>query len=205
MSIRSVKAVCLAVASLTALHGCSLLHKTPQVQDAQGAAQPLPAEFSKAFSEGLELLKDGEYEAAEVHWTGLTEQYPQFPGNWLNLAIAQYRLEKYEPSLSSTEKAQAIDAGFCPAHKIRALDERELGKFREAETSYQAAIACNPSDMDAHYNLGVLYDLYLHDLGKAVQEYQTVQAANAQPDETLAMWITDLERRNAEQVAGEGS
>lgn len=205
MSIRSVKPALALMLAVTLLSGCSLFKPAPKVVDTDPALQPLPPELTDAYNDGLELLRDGEFEAAETHWQGLTEQYAQYPGNWLNLAIAQYRLEKFDDSLASVDKAQAINADFCPAHKVRALDERELGKFHDAEKSYLAAINCDPADADVRYNLGILYDLYLHDLPKAVEQYTQVQAMNKEPDETLTMWITDLQRRNSEQVAGDGS
>ncbi|WP_430462581.1 tetratricopeptide repeat protein [Thalassolituus sp. LLYu03] len=195
----------LAVFCLSLLSGCSLFQPKPEIVDTDPAKMPLPPELIEAYNEGLALLKDGEYDAAELHWTGLTEQYAQYPGNWLNLAVAQYRLEKFSESLSSVGKAQEINPEFCPAYSVRGLDERELGQFKEAEKSYLSAIQCNPADVNARYNLGILYDLYLHDLPKALEQYAQVQTMNAAPDETIAMWITDLERRNAEQVAGDGS
>jgi tetratricopeptide (TPR) repeat protein len=45
---------------------------------------------------------------------------------------------------------------YCPVHRVRALPQRELGLFAEAEQSYKGAIACIPTDAESYYNLGIL-------------------------------------------------
>lgn len=190
----------------TLMSGCSVFKPAPEIVDTDPSKQPLPPELISGYNEGLELLEDQEYDAALTHWKALSETYAQYPGVLVNLAISQYRLEQFEHGLESVTAAQAINTEFCPSHKVRALIERELGQFREAEKSYLSAIQCEPDNLDVKYNLGILYDLYLHDLPKALEQYALVQKGTTETDEKLAMWITDLERRaGAEQVAGDGS
>ncbi|MEQ3634048.1 tetratricopeptide repeat protein [Thalassolituus sp.] len=91
---------------------------------------------------------------------------------------------------------------YCPVHRVRALPQRELGLFAEAEQSYKAAIACNPTDAEAHYNLGILYDLYRNDLVSALAEYKQAKALLGD-DKNLDIWITDLERRSGTEAVKE--
>ena len=209
MSIRfadSLRAYVVLLVFSMLMSGCSLFKPAPEIVDSDPGKQPLPAELVSAYNDGLSLLEDGEYLAAETHWQALAEQYGMFPGVMLNYALSLYRLEKYEDALTQVSAAQVVNAEFCPAFSVRALIERELGQFREAESSYLSAISCNPQNADARYNLGILYDLYLHDLPKALEQYTQVQSMQSESDERLSIWITDLERRaSAEQVAGEGS
>ncbi len=204
MLIRFVSLLLLVLLQ-TGLQGCSLLGAKPEVVDSVPQEKPLPPELIEAYNAGLELLQDEEFDAALVHWQALAEKYAEFPGCWTNLALAQYRLEQFDASLESLNKAVALKQEYCPAYKVLGLVQRELGQFSAAENSYQTALQCDPADVQVHYNLGILYDLYLHDLVKALQQYQLAQGMMTEPDETLAIWIADLERRSTEQVAGEGS
>jgi tetratricopeptide (TPR) repeat protein len=104
-------------------------------------------------------------------------------------------MHEYQASLNSVTSAQALQPDFCPAFKLKGLVQRELGDFSGAETSYLAAMACAPQDADIPYNLGILYDLYIGDLEKALAQYQRSRTLRGQDDAMLAIWIPDLQRR----------
>ncbi len=52
------------------------------------------------------------------------------------------------------------------------IAERKLGKFAEAEAAYQRTIAIEPNYAPAYLNLGVLYDLYLAEPQKALEQFE---------------------------------
>ena len=197
------------------LSACSVFQSAPEVVDTGPVEQPLPPPLLESYSEGLAMLQqleevDDEQERLQQqqnvlqYWQDLSSQYPQYPGIWTNLALNQYQLNSYEESLASLNKAQQINAEFCPAFKLKGMVQRELGQFNDAESSYLAAANCAPQDANIPYNLGILYDLYLGDLDKALVQYQKAQAMLSEPDETLAVWIPDLQRRTGADKADEG-
>lgn len=201
------------------LTGCSLFQPKPEIIDQGPAEKPLPEPLVERYNEGLELLQQAaaeedsgeqqqQHQAAADFWQALSQQYPQYPGVWSNLALSHYRLGNYDASLESLVRAHDIDAEYCPAFKLKALVQRQLGKFSDAESSYLAAAECAPEDADIPYNLGILYDLYLNDLEKALVQYRKAQSLISGEDAMLAIWIPDLERRcsvaaDNQQVAGE--
>jgi len=86
---------------------------------------------------------------------------------------------------------------------------REDGKFEAAEAAYRRALETDPDHALAHYNLGVLLDIYLRRTAEALEHYEAYQASLAQPDETVGRWIIDLRRRagngtGARVAQGEG-
>ena len=221
--------------SVLLLSACSFLQPAPEIVDDGPKEKPLPPQLVEGYNSGLELLQEMDAQLAEAaesesseekdsdnseslkeavekanqHWQVLAEQYAEYPGVWTNLALTQYRLEQYEQSLTSLTTSLEINPGFCASFKLKGMVERELGKFQDAENSYLAALKCDPNDADVAYNLGILYDLYLHDLEKALAQYEKAQSLLAEPDATLAVWIPDLQRRTTaakaddKQVAGE--
>lgn len=85
--------------------------------------------------------------------------------------------------------------GLAAAHNNLGVIYRRTGRFSEAEQQYKAALADKRDSRDAHLNLGILYDIYLQQPAAALEHYQRYQELSGEPDEEVALWITDLERR----------
>ena len=68
--------------------------------------------------------------------------------------------------------------------------------FLEAEAAYLKAVTAEPQYALAHYNLGVLYELYLQRLDDALRHFERYQALYGE-DPQVEKWITDLKRRVA--------
>jgi len=73
---------------------------------------------------------------------------------------------------------------------------RRNGKFLEAEAAYLMAVTVSPEYALAHYNLGVLNELYLQRLDIALQNFEAYQV-RAGEEKQVAKWIEDLRRRVA--------
>ena len=52
-----------------------------------------------------------------------------------------------------------------------ALDERSVVR-RAAEVEHERAVALKPQSAEAHYNLGVFYELHRKDMGRALAQYR---------------------------------
>ena len=72
---------------------------------------------------------------------------------------------------------------------------RSQGKFSEAKQAYQKALRIDPQYSKAHYNLGVLAELYLQDLSLALTHFQLYQSLQREPERMVGNWIKDLNRR----------
>jgi tetratricopeptide (TPR) repeat protein len=73
---------------------------------------------------------------------------------------------------------------------------RRNGKFIEAEAAYLKAVTASPDYALAHYNLGVLNELYLQRLDYALENFEQYQILVGN-DKQVEKWIIDLRRRVA--------
>ena len=100
-------------------------------------------------------------------------------------------LERAEASIKS---ALELSPRHPAAHNELGIVYRRTGRFEEARESYQRALAVYPEFHFARRNLGILCDVYLADVSCALEHYRLYRQMMP-GDETVAMWITDLQNR----------
>jgi tetratricopeptide (TPR) repeat protein len=127
------------------------------------------------FIDGLALLQDGNYEAAETRFRKSLELIPDRASTLTNLTAAQIKLEKYAEAEVSARKAIAIDGANSEAWLNLGLIEVETNHAEQALECLDKAIQLKPEYAEAWYNKGlVLGNLQRHDealacYGQAVQ------------------------------------
>lgn len=197
----------LLVATFALLSACvSVDEKTGQSAGAASAAVSTPNPYlqqeervPQAAREKMEkarvLHQSGDQTAAAKMLRSITEEWPELSGPWLNLGILQAQLDDSAAAEASFRSAiDANDNNVFAWNQLAAL-LREDGQFAEAQAHYRAALDRWPDYGDAHRNLGILLDLYLHQPEEALMHYRKAQALEEEPDRQLTGWIVDLERR----------
>lgn len=171
--------------------------KTPEVA-APVVLQPapvIPAEAQSLFDEALRALQAGQSEQASLALQEISTKYPTYASPLINLGLLEQKANRHESAIAYFKRALERDARSVQARVGMGLSYRHLGKFKDAEAAYHAAIAADASYAPAHLNLGILHDLYLQQAAPALQEYETYQSLLATPDTKVAMWIKDLRGR----------
>ena len=95
---------------------------------------------------------------------------------------------------AAIDAALALDAFHAAALNQQGMLFRRNGKFFEAEAAYLKAVTASPDYALAHYNLGVLNELYLQRLDVALQHFEAYQELVGS-DKQVEKWIADLTRR----------
>ena len=138
----------------------------------------------------------GDFLDAELRFKEFLLQYPTYPGAHVNLAIIHVNNGDDAAAAQSIDAALAIDPEYAPALNQKGMLLRRNGNFSEAEAAYLKAVTSNPDYALAHYNLGVLNELYLQRLDVALQHFELYQALVGD-DRRVEKWIADLRRRVA--------
>jgi tetratricopeptide (TPR) repeat protein len=154
----------------------------------------VPDRAAQQYAQAVQLMKSGRATDAELEFKQLSLAYPELAGPQINLGLL-YLQESRFPEAEAAFKG-ALERN--PANPIAAdelgIAERKLGKFTAAEAAYQQAISAEPNYAAAHLNLGVLYDLYLAEPQKALDQFE-LYISIAGESKQVAGWVAELRKR----------
>jgi tetratricopeptide (TPR) repeat protein len=157
-------------------------------------ATPIPERATQQYAQALQLMKSGRNTDAELELKELVIGYPQLTGPQLNLGLLYMRDSRLPEAEAAFKAALELKPNNAVAGNELGIVERRLGKFAEAEAAYQRTIAAEPNYAPAHLNLGVLYDLYLAQPQKALEEFERyIEIAGE--NKQVAGWVVELRKR----------
>jgi len=156
----------------------------------------IPAQAQTLYEQAVAVMASGDFLDAELRLKEFLLQYPAYPGAHVNLAIIHGQNGNDEAAQASIDAALALDPDHAPALNQQGMLLRRNGKFIEAEAAYLKAVTASPNYALAHYNLGVLNELYLQRLDVALQHFEIYQELVG-GDKQVEKWISDLTRRVA--------
>lgn len=163
----------------------------------------VPDAARQVFSQAVDAIKNEQWQTAEVLLQQLTAEQPTLSGPFVNLGIVYHKTNRPEQAEQAFNQAITVNSLNLEAYNQLALLKREQGDFKAAEQNYLAALQVWPKHAMSHRNLGILYDLYMGQWAKALQQFQIYQYLAGGDDKLMAGWIIDLRRRvDAQLQAG---
>jgi len=197
----------LMAATIVAVAGCASSGpkttadgQSGPVAAAQGGTEQLlpeiPPQALTMFEQAISIMAAGDFVDAELRLKEFLLQYPGYPGAHVNLAIIHSQNGNDQAAQDSVDRALALNPAHPAALNQQGMLLRRNGKFLEAEAAYLKAVTSSPDYALAHYNLGVLNELYLQRLDVALQHFEDYQRIVGN-DKQVEKWITDLTRRVA--------
>jgi tetratricopeptide (TPR) repeat protein len=171
-------------------------HRGGDAVEGEQAELAIPPQVWTLYEQAASAMAAGDYVDAELRFKEFVLHYPEYPGAHVNLAIIHANNENNAAARSSLDAALALNPDHPEALNQLGMLLRRNGKFLEAEAAYLKAITVSPEYALAHYNLGVLNELYLQRLDVALENFETYQTLVGE-DEQVGKWIADLRRRVA--------
>ncbi|HEX7719930.1 MAG TPA: tetratricopeptide repeat protein [Woeseiaceae bacterium] len=180
------------------LAGCAS-GTAPRNSGVEAAATPdaqrsIPQRAQTLYEQAVAAMAAGNALDAELRFKEFLLNYPDFPGAWVNLAIIAAGQGDDAAAASHIESALQIDPSNAAALNQLGMLKRRQGFFPEAEAAYMKAVTAQPEYALAHYNLGVLNELYLQQLDTALQHFELYLELGGS-DEQVEKWVVDLKRR----------
>ena len=156
----------------------------------------IPAQAQTMFEQAAAVMATGDFVEAELRFKEFLLRYPAYPGAHVNLAIIHRENGNDKAAQASIDAALALNSEHPAALNQQGLLFRKNGNFFAAEAAYLKAVTSSPDYALAHYNLGVLNELYLQRLDAALQHFEYYQGLVGS-DKQVEKWIADLKRRVA--------
>jgi Flp pilus assembly protein TadD len=200
---RSPAPVAAASAPKTLVGTAGATSGTPAAPAAPAAPAPDPA-VVQVFASGVAALQAGRMEEAQRHFVALTRSNPELAGPHANLGIVYRRAGKLDDAAAELQLAVQDNSQQAVYWNQLGIVYRLQGHFTKARSAYEKAIAIDPNYSTPKLNLGVLFDLYLWDGPRALEQYQQYLALTPGGDEKVSKWIADLKNRTRGQSAKGG-
>ena len=148
-----------------------------------------------AFNKAVNAMKNGRDDAAIKQFQAITQTHPNLASAFVNIGLIHLKYKRYEKAEKSLLQATTIQPADPVGQTHLGLVYRHLGKFTEAQQAYEQALKSDPRYSYAHLNAGILNDIYLNNLARALNHYQQYQALTNNADKKVDKWIIDLQRR----------
>lgn len=186
------------------INGCAAPEKQkpePAATDKSAASLPvvadvkIPPNARQQYDEAIAAMRSGNIPQAKNILSNLTKSFPEIAGPYVNLGIIHFRADEIDQAEEAFNQALKVNPQSAVSLNHLGIIYRGRGKFDEARANYEKALTLDPNYAYAHLNYGILLDLYLGELDKALDHYQTFQKLAPQEDKEVEKWIVDLERR----------
>ncbi len=156
-----------------------------QVDDAQGEELLL-------YRKAITLLNDNQLPEAEHSFLEMTKLRPELAGPWANLALINIKRNNIDKADEFVKIALSKNSSMPQALNLSGYIESQKGQINKAKELYQQAILQKSDYALAHYNLALLYDIYLQDIANAVKHYEVYLSLIKYEDEKTKNWVAEL-------------
>lgn len=167
----------------------------PQLAAVSDELKSLAAPVLKDYQRAVVLMKANQLDEAFNLFEEIQIKAPQLAGPLLNQALIHIQRQQYKEADILLQKAIALNTKNPFTYNVQGFVSRQLGQFKKAREAYEQALRLSPNYAKAHFNFGVLAELYLQDLPLALAHYEAYQNTQKEADATVAKWVIDLQQR----------
>lgn len=146
------------------------------------------------FERSVVMLNNKEYDKAIKVLKSVIDREKRAPAPYVNLGMAYVKKGDNKQAEEYFHKALELELGHPEANNELGQLYRKSGRFREARKAYRNVLADNPDYLPAIRNLGILCEIYMHDLKCALQQFEELLSYTPD-DEQVQIWVTDLKQR----------
>lgn len=164
---------------------------TPKKTIESGTISTSQSEVIK-YKKAITYIFNNELDKAQPVLTEFTEQRPELAGPWANLGLIKLKQNDYTAAENYIKTALEKNSEMPQALNLMGTIRVHQGKILEAEQLYKKSLAIKPDYPLAHYNLALLYDVYLQNIPAAIEHYQAYLKLTNNEDKGTRDWLEQL-------------
>jgi tetratricopeptide (TPR) repeat protein len=149
------------------------------------------AEFSR-YKQAIYYISNNDMDKAQTILLEFTQQRPELAGPWTNLGLIKLKQNDFDTAEKFISIALEKNPELAQALNLMATIRIHQGKIKVAEQLYKKSIALKPSYSLAHYNLALLYDIYLQNIPEAIVHYTAYLELSKENDSATRDWLKQL-------------
>ncbi len=146
---------------------------------------------SRDFASAVDFMEHAAYDEAIALFAKVIARAPGLTAPHVNIALAYEQKGETEKAEEHLKSALELIPGHPVASNTYGLLLRKNGRFAEAREIFEMALERFPEYLPARKNLGILYEIYLGEMARALQQFETYNKA-APEDEQVLIWIASL-------------
>ena len=177
------------------LSGCASQESMPDKLSPQSIDQAVKATTEsdiEKYRHAITLISSGDLDKAEAELMEFAEDHPELAGPWANLGLISIKRNKLEKAEELLHKALKRNPDMPQAYNLLGFIEKSRNNIIKARDYYIKAVELKSNYTLAHYNLALLYDVYIQDIAKAVAHYQKYMTLIENKDKKTADWLDQL-------------
>ena len=183
--------ITLVIVLLMVITACSNQSTTTNTegenQNTQSSVQEL-----QLYKSAIIALNNNELDKAEQLFITISARQPNIAGSWANLALISIKKSDLTQAEFYAKTALAKNANMPQALNLSGYLAQKKGEINKAKSYYLSAISHKSDYALAHYNVALLFDIYLQDIAKAIEHYQFYLAYSKKKDENTENWLEGL-------------
>ena len=176
------------------LSACSSTNEKPVISSS--GLDPFDQSESERnqYKKAISFLNKNDNDTAKEIFLTFKSERPELAGPYANLAIIALKNNKHDEALDLVKIALTKNPNLPQALNLLAYFEQLNGDVRSAEKHYKEAIKNKNDYAIAHYNIALLYDVYLQDVERAIPYYEQYMKLINNNDKNTADWLEQLKR-----------
>ncbi len=165
----------------------------PQTANLSHTPELPNSEQAQRYEKAIKYLQAKDYPSATTILTELSQQRPNFAGSWVNLGLIKLMTKEPVEAKNLVARALTLVPKHPQALNLMGLIATHDRDIKLAEGYYLKAIESSKQYANAHYNLAMLYDIYLQDIRSAVKHYQKYLQYVQIEDKQTQGWVEHLQ------------
>ena len=176
------------------LTACSTTNNTPTTSSSD--LNPLDQSESELsrYKMAIIFLNNNNLDQAKEILVELNTERPELAGPYVNLAVIALKNNDPVKAIELAKTAVEKNPKLPQALNLLAYLEQMNGEITLAINHYKQAIENKEDYAIAHYNIALLYDIYLQDIETAIPHYERYLKLTNNKDKNTADWLEQIKR-----------